>query len=97
MIGWSSGLVLEMFGGSNSRGRSCMARETLDWTSCRAASISRPISNSSVMLAEPWRAVDDICTTPSTVEQASSRGSTTSDSMISGEAPSQATPTLTMG
>ena len=97
MIGWSSGLVFEMEGGSISRGRSWVARDTLVWTSCNAASMLRPISNSRVMPAEPWRAVEDISCTPSTVDRASSSGSTTSVSMISGEAPSQDTPTLTMG
>ena len=97
MIGWSSGFVFEMLGASTSRGRSCMARETFVWTSCSAASMSRPMANSRVRFALPCRAVDDICWTPSTVAQASSRTSTTSVSMISGEAPSSETPTLTIG
>jgi hypothetical protein len=57
----------------------------------------RSISNSRVRLAEPWRTVDVISFTPSTVERASSSGSTTSVSMISGAAPSQLSLTLTIG
>ena len=38
MMGWSSGLVLEMTGGSMSRGRRLWAWETLVWTSWRAMS-----------------------------------------------------------
>ena len=45
-------------------------------------------SNSMVMLAEPWREVDEICFTPSTEVTASSMMSTTSVSMTSGDAPS---------
>ena len=97
MIGWSSGFVLEIVGGSISRGRWRAASETFVWTSWSAASMFRPRSNSSVRLAPPWRAVDDICWTPSTVEQASSSTSTTSVSMISGDAPSHVIETLTIG
>ena len=50
--------------------------------------MSRPRSNSMVMLPEPWREVEEICFTPSTVVAASSMRSTTSVSMISGAAPS---------
>ncbi len=48
----------------------------------------RDSSNSTVMLAEPWRDVEEISLTPSTEVIASSTGSTTSVSMISGDAPS---------
>ena len=50
-----------------------------------------------VTLAWPCRAVEEISWIPSTVVTASSRTSTTSVSMISGEAPSQETETVTMG
>jgi hypothetical protein len=88
---------LEIVGGLISRGRWRAASETFVWTSCSAESMFRPMPNSSVRFAPPCRAVDDICRTPSTVEQASSRTSTTSVSMISGEAPSQEIETLTIG
>ena len=88
MIGWSSGLFLVMIGGSISRGRRRAACATRVCTSCRAASMLRLSSNSMVMLAAPWREVDEICLTPSTEVIASSMKSTTSVSMISGEAPS---------
>ena len=48
----------------------------------------RERSNSMLTLAEPWRDVEEICLTPSIEVTASSMKSTTSDSMISGEAPS---------
>ena len=88
MMGWSSGLVLVMIGGSISRGRRRAAWATRVCTSCRAASMLRLSSNSTVMLAEPCREVDEICLTPSMAVTASSMGSTTSLSMISGDAPS---------
>ena len=87
-IGWSSGLFLVMIGGSISRGSRRAAWATRVCTSCRAASMLRDSSNSTVMLAWPWREVEEICFTPSTDVIASSIGSTTSVSMISGEAPS---------
>ena len=97
MIGWSSGLVLVMIGGSISRGRRRAACETL-----RLDVLQRHVDVAAeveldVTLAWPWREVEVICCTPSTVVTASSRTSTTSVSMISGEAPSQETETLTIG
>ena len=59
--------------------------------------MSRSSSNSTVMLARPWREVEEISLTPSTEVTASSTKSTTSVSMISGEAPSQVTEMLTTG
>ena len=88
MMGWSSGLVFETTGGSMPRGRRAPAWAILVCTSCRAASMSRLRSNSMLMLAEPWREVDEICLTPSTEVTTSSMVSTTSVSMTSGDAPS---------
>jgi hypothetical protein len=59
-----------------------------DCTSWRAASMLRLSSNSMLMLAAPWRDVEKSCFTPSTPVTTSSIVSTTSVSMISGEAPS---------
>jgi len=87
-IGWSSGLVLVMIGGSISRGRRRAAWATRVCTSWSAASMLRFSSNSTVMLAEPWREVEEICLIPSMEVTASSMKSTTSVSMTSGEAPS---------
>jgi len=88
MIGWSSGLVLEITGGSISRGSRRCACATLLCTSCSAASMFLSSSNSTVMLAWPCREVEEISLMPSMLVTASSRKSTTSVSMISGEAPS---------
>ena len=88
MMGLSSGLFLVMIGGSISRGSRRAAWATRVWTSCSAASMLREISNSTVMLALPWREVDVIDLTPSTEVTASSMKSTTSVSMTSGDAPS---------
>ena len=87
-MGWSSGLVLVMMGGSISRGRRRAACATLVCTSCSATSMLRERSNSIVMLAAPSRDCELICLTPSIELTASSMKSTTSDSMISGDAPS---------
>ncbi len=57
----------------------------------------RSSSNSTVMLALPWREEDETSLSPSTEVTASSTRSTTSVSMISGEAPSQEIETFTTG
>ena len=44
--------------------------------------------SNSMLTGEPWRDVEEICLTPSIEVTASSMKSTTSDSMISGDAPS---------
>ena len=59
--------------------------------------MSRSSSNSTVMLPLPWREEDEISLTPSTEVTASSTRSTTSVSMISGEAPSQVIEMFTTG
>ena len=59
--------------------------------------MSRSSSNSTVMLAAPWREEEEISLTPSTEVTASSTRSTTSVSMISGEAPSQVIEMFTTG
>jgi hypothetical protein len=97
MIGWSSGLVFEMTGGSMSRGSRCWDCDTFVWTSCSARSTSRERSSSTVIDPLPWRDDDVIDLTPSTWTSASSRISMTSFSMISGAAPSQVTPTEIVG
>jgi hypothetical protein len=51
-IGWSSGLVLLMTGGSMSVGRWRCAAATLFCTSCRASAMLRESSNSMLMVAE---------------------------------------------
>ncbi len=76
-------------GGSIPRGSRRCACAILLWTSCSATSMLRSSSNSTVMFAAPWREVEVTSLTPSTEVTASSRMSTTSVSMISGEAPSQ--------
>ena len=97
MIGSSSGFDLLTTGGSIPRGRRFCACEILLCTSCIATSMSRSSSNSIVMPAEPWREVEETSFTPSTEVTVSSRMSTTSVSMISGDAPSQVTETFTTG
>ena len=97
MIGWSSGLLLEMTGGSMSRGRRRWACDTLLCTSCRARSTLRDRFISRVMLAPPMRDEEVMVFTPSTWISASSRISTTSFSMTSGAAPSQVTETEMLG
>ena len=97
MIGSSSGFDLLTIGGSMPRGRRFIACEILLWTSCIATSMSRSSSSSIVMPAEPWREVEVTSFTPSTEVTVSSRMSTTSVSMISGDAPSQVMETLTTG
>ena len=71
-MGLSSGLFLVMIAGSMSRGSRRAVWATLVWTSWSATSMFRLSSNSTVMLAEPWREVEVICLTPSTVVMASS-------------------------
>ena len=97
MIGSSSGFVLLTIGGSMSRGRLRCSCESLLCTSCIAMSMSRSSSNSTVTFALPWREEEETSLTPSTEVTASSTRSTTSVSMISGEAPSQLIETFTTG
>jgi len=97
MIGWSSGLLFEMIGGSRSRGSRCAACETFVVTSCRARSTSRAMSSSTVIEPPPWREFEVMFLTPSTWTRASSRGSMTSFSTTSGAAPSHDTDTLMVG
>ena len=97
MMGWSSGLTLVTMGGSMSRGRRIWACAILLWISWRATSTFRLRSSSTVMAAWPSFEEEDICLTPCTLVTESSRTSTTSASMISGEAPSQVTAMFTTG
>jgi hypothetical protein len=97
MMGWSSGFVLVMTGGSISRGSRRAVCATRVCTSCSARSMSRLRSNSTTMLARPCRAVEDNPLIPSTAMMASSSGSMTSVSITSGAAPSSVTATLITG
>jgi hypothetical protein len=96
-MGWSSGLDLEITGGSTSRGSWRCACDTLVCTSWRARSTLRERSSSTVIEQPPWREVEVIERTPSTCDSASSSGSAMSFSTTSGAAPSQATLTLMVG
>ena len=91
-MGLSSGLFLEMTGG-----RLRAADASLACTSCTAASMSRSSPNSIVTDALPWRHEAVTSRIPSTLITTSSTVSTTSVSMISGDAPSSARLTLTVG
>ena len=83
-IGWSSGLLFVMTGGSSAFGRRRCACATRVCVSCSAASMSRPTSNSSVTVARPCWDDEEMSTIPSTLMQASSTISTTSVSIVSG-------------
>lgn len=96
-IGWSSGLLFVITGGSRARGRRRWACATRVCVSCSAASMSRPTSNSSVTVARPCCDEDEMSTIPSTLMHASSTSSTTSVSMVSGDAPSRVSDTVTCG
>ena len=97
MIGWSSGLVLLTIGGSiAARQPALRLRDLALHVLQRHVDVALELELD-VMLAWPWREVEEISFTPSTEVTASSTMSTTSVSMISGEAPSQVTETLTTG
>ncbi len=59
--------------------------------------MSRPTSNSSVTVARPCWLEDEMSTMPSTLIHASSTSSTTSVSIVSGDAPSRVNDTVTCG
>ena len=84
-MGWSSGLVLTMVGGSTPSGSTTLL--SLDCTSVSAASMLRSMSNSSVIEACPCWICDVTLRTPCVDSTCSSILSTTSLSMISGAAP----------
>lgn len=70
---------------------------TLACTSCSARSTSRDRFMVTLGRADPCRAVEVICCTPSTCASACSSGSMISRSMALGEAPLQDTETLMFG
>src|ERR1043165_2954830 len=97
MMGFSSGLVLLMIGGSMSLGRFRAACATRACTCCNATSTLRDSSNSTLIVAEPSLLVDVISRMPSTAITASSSTSTTSVSIVSGDAPSSTALMVTNG
>jgi hypothetical protein len=86
-MGVSSGFDFDTVAAGTSRGSPRCACATLACTSWSARSTSRDRSNVTVRRAEPCRAVEATCCTPSTCASACSIGSRISRSTAVGEAP----------
>src|SRR5690348_6393654 len=95
-IGSESGSTCVMMGGRIFGGRFFVAAETFSLTSWVAVSMSRSSLNVVVMLALPSLARTIISSIPETDEMASSRGSTTEETISSGLDPGRLTVTFTV-
>jgi hypothetical protein len=96
-IGWSFGSKRVRIGSSISCGRSARICDTASRMSCVACCRSFSKLNSTRMVPKPSSDCEVTRSTPLIPAIASSIGSTTSRSTMSGEAPGYGTATLTMG
>jgi hypothetical protein len=96
--GASAGFTLRYEGSSvSSAGNSRWARSSAACTSTAAASMSRLLSNSSVMLELPCVLTELMVASPGMVENCFSSGRATDEAMVSGLAPDSRAVTLTTG